>query len=543
MSSTPDPPGALQSPRCHAQQQQSRSRPAALTSSSSSSSSSSGRHTNDKRRCPFPFSTTHPFRPNPSSTSLAPSTAEGKAIPVDDTMAKHRTLALREINSHYPSRQQYAKSTGARSNSNTYSEPVIVRTYYSPAPSRHDASSRRQRQSGCSGAGSKAGGPGIGAARGVAFAVFANQPSPAARGGGMLSKMARACTGKASAVEAPPGAQLPPKEAFRFKSFMASTNTEAQAGAADINSDLDRIAEICARSSYSLSNQYEVHYAPNGSGASFLVSGQNQASRGLTLRSDAWHGEQDLQGMMKRRRRVGRKSSRAACTLETIMSSSRSSDEENAKKKNSASELAAGVRGRAEGTMQTSRRPSAAASPLEKRAVVSKSEDEDDQQEQHRQQPQPQPQSQPRSMARRPSASLALMDNSRQTGAPMETSRRRASSSALVSEPSLPQASVRQLETRTASATPLIKPRASPNARSSSAPQAGMTDAHLSRGSISPTRQQGMFGRTTVSSISGWLPWMHTSVRPKLRGRAESSLRDLLHHTEHNCRSAGSSVG
>ncbi|KOS19691.1 hypothetical protein ESCO_000367 [Escovopsis weberi] len=53
-------------------------------------------------------------------------------------------------------------------------------------------------------------------------------------------------------------ARLPPVEAFTFKSFIA--NIEAQGGGGsvgDINADLDRIAEICARSRYSLSNQYE----------------------------------------------------------------------------------------------------------------------------------------------------------------------------------------------------------------------------------------------------------------------------------------------
>jgi len=101
---------------------------------SSTASSTRPANPSDPRRDPFPFSFTRPFRANPSSTSLVPSTAEGKPIPVDDSTAENRTSALREINSHYPSRHRYAKSTGAQSS--TYSEPVIVRSYHPPAPSR-----------------------------------------------------------------------------------------------------------------------------------------------------------------------------------------------------------------------------------------------------------------------------------------------------------------------------------------------------------------------------------------------------------------------
>src|SRR5690606_37833726 len=70
-------------------------------------------------------------------------------------------------------------------------------------------------------------------------------------------------------------ARLPPVEAFTFKSFMANIEhdpTSAGDPTHSIMSDLDRIAEICARSRYSLSNQYEVHKAPHGSGDSFLTS-------------------------------------------------------------------------------------------------------------------------------------------------------------------------------------------------------------------------------------------------------------------------------
>ncbi|KAG6009670.1 hypothetical protein E4U21_001734 [Claviceps maximensis] len=518
-------PGTTQSPQCHAQQQQqSCPRPPASTSSSA-------RQANDKQRHPFPIHTTRPFRPNPSSTSVAPSTAEGKAIPVDDATAKHRTLALREINNHYPSRRRNAKSTSAHSG--TYAEPVIVRTYYSPAPSRHDASNRRQRQSARAGpGGSKSGGPSIGggAARGVAFAAFTSQSSPAARSG-MLSTMARACTRrKVPALEVPDHAQLPPIEAFRFRNFMS--NGGAQAGTADINSDLDRIAEICARSSYSLSNQYEVHYVPHDPGSSLVGSGlQNRGPQNLlTLHGVLSDGELNLQSMKKQRRRVERKNTRAMGTLDTIMSSSRSSDEDDTKKKKSksASELAAGARGRGVRKNQTP----GPSSSLERGHVTNSPADDhlSSLERGHVTNSQADGHQQPRPLARRLSVSLALIDNSRQSGATLDTSTARVPSSALVSEPSLPQASGRQLETRTASATQFTKPRKS-KPRSSSAPWAGATNTHLARGSVSSTHLRGTLGKTTVSSISGWLPWMSsTCVLSNSGGRAASSLRDLLHN-------------
>ncbi|KAG5915462.1 hypothetical protein E4U53_004472 [Claviceps sorghi] len=488
MASTVSPPDTPPSPRCHA-------RPPA-------SASSSGRQTSDGRRGALPPGTTRPLRPHPSSTSVAPSTAEGKAMPVDDAAARPGTLALREINSHFPSRRRWAKLTGAQPG--TYSEPVVVRSYYSAAPSR------RPRPSARGGAASKAHGPSTGV---VGLAR-----------GGVLGTVARACSRKRPASDVRPEAQLPPVAAFRFRSFLASA-----AAAADINADLDRIAEICARSSYSLSNQYELHCAPPGPGAALLAAGHG---RGPTAQADGSDDEQQhLQGLIKRRRRVGRGTSRAVGTLETIMSSSRSSDEENAARTSASEGAAAGVRGRAARKTQASGPSCPALSPRAARHV-SESQDEHGQQQQQQQQPRP----------RRSSTSLALIDNARQTGAP-------ASSWALVSEPALPQASGRQLETRTrtrtrtrtASANPSIEPEQAPRARASSAPRADVTEAHPARGSVSST-QQGTLGKTTGSSISGWLPSMSTSLRPKPRGRAESSLRDLLHSAEHKARVTASAA-
>jgi hypothetical protein len=465
------------------------------------STASSNRRTNDSRREPFPFSMTRPFRSNPTSTSVASSTAEGRAIPVDDTTAEHRTSALRELNSHYPSRHRYAKSTGAQSS--TYSEPVIVRSYYSPAPSRHDSSARRRPGRG--GAGSQVGGPGAGVTRALPFSGKASSA-----GNGMLSTMARVYGGKMATVDSQQGSHLPPVEAFSFKSFMA--NMEENAGMGDINADLDRIAEICARSRYSLSNQYEVHYTPHGSGTSFLASSHHQEPLGPTLQAVTSDDERDLRSTARRRRQAARRNSRAMGTLETIMSSSRSSDEDKSKKK-SASELADEVRGRTarKGSTHTSSSTSS----------HSKQNDADSQEGEQR----------PRTPARRPSTSLALIDGSRRTGTPDATPR--TSATALVSEPALPRASSSQLETRTAvdgearEAISEHKPTA----------QKGALEEPVARGSISSV-QDGTANTGILSTITGWLPWTTHASKPK--GRAEGSLRSLLKNEEVKGKSAGS---
>ncbi|KAK4159383.1 hypothetical protein QBC43DRAFT_327386 [Cladorrhinum sp. PSN259] len=159
--------------------------------------------------------------------------------------------------------------------------------------------------------------------------------------------------------EQQPEIRLPPLEAFTFESFMSSQN--------DVSADLDRIAEICARSRYSLSNQYEVHVAPHGSGSSFVSSAttrNNRRAGGLHSRAQSVGGsgaEDDSsatgsRSQQHRGRRSGagtRKKSVAYGTLETIMSSSRSSEEGdsksegNGKHKKSAGEVVDAVRGRA----------------------------------------------------------------------------------------------------------------------------------------------------------------------------------------------------
>ncbi len=143
---------------------------------------------------------------NASSASLVESeeAARGEHI-LDEATVAHRISALRQLNGATRSRHHYAKSTGARNS--TYNQPVIVRTYSAtprPRPQQRDIVTTK-----------KANGMSAMAARNVEL-------------------------------------KLPPVEAFTFKGIME----EIKHGVAE---DLERIAEICARSKYSLSNQYEVH--------------------------------------------------------------------------------------------------------------------------------------------------------------------------------------------------------------------------------------------------------------------------------------------
>ncbi|KAI1336185.1 hypothetical protein F5Y15DRAFT_427288 [Xylariaceae sp. FL0016] len=267
-------------------------------------------------------------QPNSSSTSLIPNTAQGKPIPLDDSKAAHRTTALRELSRSQPSsRHRYTKNsaspTTTSTTTGTYSQPVLVRTYSGPSL----ASSTRSRPT----------------TRRIPFSPIssnANTPSwRAGRHGTVIAMPSQKGNKKAPL----PGddAKLPPLEAFSFKTIVADMQH-------DMSADLDRIAEICARSRYSLSNQYEVHVAPHGSGASFLASpstsARNHAVGGPTLQAIS---SDDEHAGPRNRKRAGAHRSRSAAygTLETIMSSSRSSDEDKTRKK-SAAELAAEVRGR-----------------------------------------------------------------------------------------------------------------------------------------------------------------------------------------------------
>ncbi|KAK5627239.1 hypothetical protein RRF57_002954 [Xylaria bambusicola] len=275
--------------------------------------------------------------PNTSSVSLVSSTAQGRPIPLSDANAADRTTALRELSRSQPIvRHPHTKTSGpppstagttTGTTTGTYSQPVLVRTYSGPLSSSTRARPDSRRDA-------------IAGVQGKSKAPAPNGRSFGRRGFGVT--LIRPLLNKKPSLG--DDAKLPPLEAFSFKNIMAEIEQ-------DIGADLDRIADICARSRYSLSNQYEIHVAPHGSGTSFAPGGVAAVSvdppthdnSGPTLQAisiDEEHsGVNNGRGVLVRRR------SAAYGTLETIISSSRSSEEDRSKRK-SAAEIAAQVRGR-----------------------------------------------------------------------------------------------------------------------------------------------------------------------------------------------------
>ena len=379
-----------------------------------------------------------------SSTSIVPNTAEGRPIPLDDSTAAHRTTALRELNRSQPvSRHRYSTSSGGPSvtstTTGTYSQPVLVRTYSGPPKSATSRpASRRVPLS--------------------TVSVTSNVSNQNWRLGrsGMARNMGRQKGKKQPAAAAE--AKLPPLEAFSFKSIMAEMQQ-------DIGADLDRIAEICARSRYSLSNQYEVHVTPHGSGAGFLRSvagsSRNNIPGGPTLQAITSDDEHASSTRSKKRRSGGaRRRSAAYGTLETIMSSSRSSDEEKGKKKKSAAEIAEEVRGRAarsSGSNGSGGSPGANSST--EAQASSEHQHGHSQQQQDEQQQQQQPQGKGSLRRKSPSFANAVLDSSRTQQ--VSASHTRGSSAkggpssgtatALVGGPAKPKTSRNHLEIRTSS--------------------------------------------------------------------------------------------
>ncbi|KAL2122362.1 hypothetical protein VTJ04DRAFT_2817 [Mycothermus thermophilus] len=379
---------------------------------------SSSEPSSSSRRASLPVASLWPLQQrNPiPSASLAASTAEGKPVPITDPTggSHHPSSTLKKLSSKYPSAAHRQGPTPANQSSQTglYSQPVIVRTYSGPPPSQGSRGARsRHRQSSGSGSlprrppplRSSASAPG-----GLDGPGRPIQPTVSSVGIGTTSSISvgpdssETPGGDVHAVNMPPPSystgkntrssggtklpgglslslpwpfhsrqepdepKLPPLEAFSFKSFMADLEGP---GEHNISADLDRIAEICARSRYSLSNQYEVHVPPHGSGASFhfgtsLPTASTLSSHGGRHRPRARSNSSgptlqvvpsDDDGFVttrtttnqSRRRYPGtRRRSVAYSTLETIMSTSRSSDEVRSTNK-SASELATEIRGRA----------------------------------------------------------------------------------------------------------------------------------------------------------------------------------------------------
>ncbi|CAG9999677.1 unnamed protein product [Clonostachys byssicola] len=479
--SPPSPPSQTRPPRQHQR-------------NSSDASSFISRPAADSRQSAFPYSFIRAHQANLSSTSLVPSTAEGKPIPVDDSTAQHRTSALRELNNNFPSRHRYAKSSGAQSS--TYSEPVIVRSYHPPVANR-PANNFPNPSVGII---PQRGGSTTSERSVLPFAALSSA------GTGMLSRMVRARESKL-AMDAPSEARLPPVDAFSFKNFIS--NIEPQEGRSDINADLDRIAEICAKSRYSLSNQYEVHYAPHGSGSSFLEGpGSGQDTHGPTLQVVSADDEQNMK-RNRRRRHGARPSSRAMGTLETIISSSRSSDDEISKKK-SAAELADQVRGR------TVRRESQATTPtssMHSDAIENRGQDD---------------KGPKKEMQRKKSMSLALIDGTGQSSAPTDSSSPRNSSGALVSEPALPQASTSQLEIRTGPEVSAPGPDSQRDRQCLLSGQQSIGRPVAAKGAVSYLDQEP----SLLTSFGNWIPWKSSDASSKASGRAEGSLRSILRNTD-----------
>ncbi|KAH7318493.1 hypothetical protein B0I35DRAFT_244245 [Stachybotrys elegans] len=474
--------------------------PAELVQSNSTAASSSTRTSVESARNPFPFSFRRPFQPNISSTSLVSSTAEGRAIPVDDTTVEHRTSALRELNHNYPSRHRYAESTGAQSS--TYSEPVIVRSYYSPAPSRQDGNNRGRifAPTALFSSSTSSQSPSV-----VARVLpFASQLSASSSGNGIMSGISRSRAKKFAGAVGPDQARLPPVDAFTFKSFLA--NMEAQGAGNDISADLDRIAEICARSRYSLSNQYEVHYAPHGSGTAFLSPSSHEAP-GPTLQAISSDDERVMR-RQKKRRNGARRRSRAMGTLETIMSSSRSSDEERSAKR-SAAEIAEEVRGRA------ARKHSDESSPTV--STDSTFNDEHSPEIDALRKPNP----------GKKSASLALIEGKRQGLSHGDESNPRSSNPGLVSEPAMPQASTSQLEIRTGSDEPHHEHYTYQGTR----PVPVYTNKTYEQKESVSTEGGLAAAPGLLASLSAWMPW-RTNTTTNSQARAEGTLRELLRSTD-----------
>ncbi|KAG0646556.1 hypothetical protein D0Z07_7670 [Hyphodiscus hymeniophilus] len=395
---------------------------------------------------------------NTSSASLVESeeAARGEHI-LDEATVAHRISALRQLNGATRSRHHYAKSTGARNS--TFSQPVIVRTYSGAARPR----SSQPRD---------------------IIAVKKENGMSAMPKGSLELKM-------------------PPIEAFSFKGIME----EIRHGVAE---DLERIAEICARSKYSLSNQYEVHMPPHGQGDTVLQMGGGSASvGGPTLQAI---GSDDEAMRPVERRKGGRRTKSAAYgTLETIMSSSRSSDEDKTKKK-PAAVIAEEVRGRA----------------AKKEVSLSKKVTQEDALE-----AETNPQ-RPVKHVRSKSATFASMIIDNAQSFKQDSAFHVTSPTSLVSEPARPQTSTADIEN-----TPVFEdhsPFVSPSLQTlmSSKPSLIRNESRASTLLPEPVENQSILG-----SLSSWLPWTRSSAtfggrfpgRLRSSSHAEGSLRDLLKST------------
>jgi len=396
---------------------------------------------------------------NTSSQSLvveSEEAAQGEHI-LDEATVAHRISALRQLNGATRSRHRYAKSTGARNS--TFSQPVIVRTY--------------------SGA-----------------------PRPRSEQRDILTVKKE--NGQSLFVPAKMDLKMPPVEAFSFKGIM----DEIRHG---VTEDLERIAEICARSKYSLSNQYEVHMPPHGRGEPFLQtmglgSGSN-TNGGPTLQAIGSDEEQSRQ--FGRGSRGGRRTKSVAYgTLETIMSSSKSSDEDKSKKK-PAAEIAEEVRGRAA-----------------KKELLAKKEAGNGVVEAGPSHERPK-------HVRSKSTTFAsvIIDNAQ--GFKHDAAAQVASPNSLISEPAMPQTSTSAgIEVPTFGEPDRTT---SPTIHNLMLQKPAMIQNQSRASTLQPEKEPKS---SILGSISSWLPWNRSPGDRSFQGKgrsashAEGSLRELLKTTE-----------
>lgn len=211
--------------------------------------------------------------------------ARGEHV-ADASKAAHRISALRQLTGGWDAQTRHVKSTGTTLRS--FNRPVIVKTYSGPV---HPL------------------------------------------------RISRKQDGRFKKVRTTMDAKLPPADAFSFAGIMQ----EVQSG---VSEELNKIAEICARSNYSLSNQYEVHMPPHGQGTQYQTSGLTPVSSVSSSQPAVQTPSSDYEYARHFTRRKSRRTGSVAYgTLETIISSSKSSEEDKSRKI-SAKELAAEVKGK-----------------------------------------------------------------------------------------------------------------------------------------------------------------------------------------------------
>ncbi|KAK4227091.1 hypothetical protein QBC38DRAFT_455608 [Podospora fimiseda] len=232
-----------------------------------------------------------PFIVAPSTT-----TAQG-TIPVP--LADNTEAALQKLNSSYPS------SSSDTTTNNIYSKPVIVKTYCPTQPPQPRSQPR----------------PSSSSASSTSNMPSRHRQSPSTTSSLLNIPFISSWTTSSNRTQKENEINLPPLEAFSFKSFLAAsaaaTENDGEGGGGGVQADLERIAEICARSRYSLSNQYEVHVAPHGDGSSSSLARRTPR---MSLGNNGVVDE-GLSGKRGRRKYKGV----AYGTLETIMSNSSSS--------------------------------------------------------------------------------------------------------------------------------------------------------------------------------------------------------------------------